>query len=373
LADSTPKEGHMIQTLPQALLLQAETRGSAIALRYKRLGIWHVRSWSELAQDVRRLAAALHQRGFSRSDDLLIISQARSEALLLALAAQWLGGSVTLLNPDLDNRPLLTRLKPAFVLAEALDAVQQVRSTESPPRVLLYLDGRGLNTAEDRELSAYAELSVGVTADAPVPVGDSAATAFVFHPDGHGHPQRLSHGQLLEGARKLVARESLSAREEALAARVFAASGQARYLLAPWLSAGFCLNFPEALATRDTDRRELGPTLVLGTRESYARLEFWARERLPLPGTFSHRLYRWALVPDVNIVRRWLGHWLIRRPLLDVLGLSRLRVPLLVGPALSQESAEFFGALGIHPGNWQEPSTPRALVDVPAHLISQSV
>ena len=55
-----------------------------------------------------------------------------------------------------------------------------------------------------------------------------------------------------------------SASEEALAARVFAASGQARYLLAPWLSAGFCLNFPEALATRDTDRRELGPTLGAG-------------------------------------------------------------------------------------------------------------
>ena len=362
----------MIQTLPKALLLQAETRGSAIALRYKRLGIWHVRSWRELAQDVSRLAAALHQRGFSRGDDLLIVSQARSEALLLALAAQWLGGSVTLLDPELDNRPLLNRLKPAFVLAETLDAVQQVRSTDTPPRVLLYLDWRGLNTAEDRGLSAYAELSVGVTADAPAPVSDSAATAFIFH-SANGQPQCLSHGQLLDGARKLVARESLSSSEEALAARVFAASGQARYLLAPWLSAGFCLNFPEALATRDTDRRELGPTLVLGTRESYARLEFRARERLPLPGTLSHRLYRWAMVPEVSIVRRWLGHWLIRRPLLDVLGMSRLRVPLLVGPALSQESAEFFGALGIRPGNWQEPSTPRALVDVPAHLISQSV
>lgn len=363
----------MTQTLPQALLLQAETRGSAIALRYKRLGIWHVRSWSEVAQDVSRLAGALHQRDFGPGDDLLIISQARSEALLLALAAQWLGGSVTLLDPELDNRQLLTRLKPAFVLAEASDAVQQVRSTETLPRVLLYLDGRGLSTREDRGLSAYAELSVGLTADVPVPVSDSTATAFVFHPATQGQPQRLSHGQLLEGARKLVARETLSAGEEALAARVFAASGQARYLLAPWLSAGFCLNFPEALATRDTDRRELGPTLVLGTRESYSRLEFWARERLPLPGTLSHRVYRWAMVPDVHVARRLLGHWLIRRPLLDVLGMSRLRAPLLVGPALSQESAEFFGALGILPRNWQEPSAPRALVDAPAHLISQSV
>jgi long-subunit acyl-CoA synthetase (AMP-forming) len=363
----------MTHTLPQALLLQAGARGAAIALRYKRLGIWHTRSWSELAQDVSRLAAALHQRGFRRDDDLLIISQARAEALLLALAAQWLGGSVTLLNPDLDSRKLLSRLKPAFVLAEALDAVQQIRNADSPPRVLLYLDGRGLNAADDHGLSAYAQLSIGVTADAPAPATESAATAFVFYPTTDGQSQRLSHGQLLEGARKLVARENLSAGEEALAARVFAASGQARYLLAPWLSAGFCLNFPEALATRDTDRRELGPTLVLGTRESYARLEHWARERLPLPGTLSHQLYRWAMVSDARTFRRWLGYWLIRRPLLDVLGMSRLRVPLLVGPALTQESAEFFGALGIRPRNWQEPFAQREPAEALTHLISQSV
>ncbi|MNR37341.1 hypothetical protein D3C85_1553490 [compost metagenome] len=66
--------------------------------------------------------------------------------------------------------------------------------------------------------------------------------------------------------------ERLTEREEALAARAFAASGQARYLLAPWLLAGFRLNFPERLETRDQDRRELGPSLVLGTRETYGRL-----------------------------------------------------------------------------------------------------
>jgi hypothetical protein len=363
----------MTQTLPQALLLQGQTRGTKTALRYKRLGIWQARSWRDVATDVSRLAAALAQRGFSRGDDLLIISQARAEALLLALAAQWLGGSVTLLDPELDNRPLLVRLKPAFVLAEALDSVQQIRDIDQPPRVLLYLDGRGLNPADDHGLSAYAELFTGITADAQAPVAEPAATAFVFHSPSDGSSRPLSHGQLLEGARKLVARENLSAGEEALAARVFAASGQARYLLAPWLSAGFCLNFPEALATRDTDRRELGPTLVLGTRESYARLEHWARERLPLPGSLSHRLYRWAMAPDAQLFRRWIGYWLIRRPLLDVLGMSRLRVPLLVGPPLSQESAGFFGALGIHPGSWQEPSALREPAQAPAHLISHSV
>jgi long-subunit acyl-CoA synthetase (AMP-forming) len=346
----------MPQTLPQALLHQAHTRGSAIALRYKRLGIWQVRSWRELADEVRQLAAAFHQRDFGPGADLLIISQARPEALLLALAAQWLGGSVTLLDPERDNRALLAVLQPTFVVAENAEAVASI----SVPTVVVYLDGRGLNHQQGTHLVAYADLRT----DSPAPscATQSTALAFVFHADNR---VPLTHEQLLTGARTLVAREHLGADEEALAARVFAASGQARYLLAPWLHAGFRLNFPEALATRDTDRRELGPTLVLGTRESYGRLEQWARERLPLAGTFSHRLYRWAMQPAPSALRRWLGHWLVRRPLLDVLGMSRLRVPLLVGPALSPESVAFFTALGIHPGHWQEPSPHHQPADQP--------
>jgi len=363
----------MTQTLPQAMLQQAATRGTATALRYKRLGIWHPRSWQQLADEVGRLAAALQQSGFAREDELLIISQARAEALLLALAAQWLGGSVTLLDPDLDHRPLLRRLQPAFVLAEAEAEVQQVREGQSPTRLLLFLDGRGLDAGTNPTLTAYEPWLAGAPAAAPAQVADSTRTAFVFYDADDQPPRRLSHGQLLEGARKLLARERLGPGEEALAARVFAASGQARYLLTPWLSAGFCLNFPEALATRDTDRRELGPTLVLGTRESYGRLELWARERLPLPGTLSHRLYHWAMALSGNGVRRWLGHWLIRRPLLDVLGMSRLRVPLLVGPALTPQSAEFFAALGVRPGNWQEPGSQHANADAPTRLLPQSV
>lgn len=151
----------MPQTLPQALLLQAHTRGSAIALRYKHLGIWHTRSWSELAHEVNRLAAALQARNFRQHDDLLIISQARPEALLLALAAQWLGGSVTLLDPDRDNRALLAGLRPRFVLAQDLQALQHLREDA----VVMYLDGRGLSQQQSAELIAYTDLS----AETPAP------------------------------------------------------------------------------------------------------------------------------------------------------------------------------------------------------------
>lgn len=111
----------MPQTLPQALLLQAHTRGSAIALRYKHLGIWHTRSWSELAHEVNRLAAALQARNFRQHDDLLIISQARPEALLLALAAQWLGGQRHAAGPG-PRQPCAARRAAAALRAGARPA-----------------------------------------------------------------------------------------------------------------------------------------------------------------------------------------------------------------------------------------------------------
>ncbi|WP_163030808.1 AMP-binding protein, partial [Pseudomonas viridiflava] len=93
----------MPHSLPQALLIQAQTRNRQIALRYKKLGIWQTRTWGEVAQDADHLAEALHLKGFKATDCLLIISEANAEALLLTLAAQALGGSVSLIEPSTDH------------------------------------------------------------------------------------------------------------------------------------------------------------------------------------------------------------------------------------------------------------------------------
>ncbi|WP_249584380.1 AMP-binding protein [Pseudomonas viridiflava] len=347
----------MPHSLPQALLIQAQTRNRQIALRYKKLGIWKTRTWGEVAQDADHLAEALHLKGFKATDCLLIISEANAEALLLTLAAQALGGSVRLIEPSMDHRHWLATVKPRYAVVQNLELVAQLSDAE--PDVVIVLDDRGLHDAKDARLVDYAELLKPAAKGIRKPLIDAAACAFVFQtPQGE---QRLTHADLLNGARQLIDIQAITERDQALAARVFAASGQARYLLAPWLVAGFCLNFPESLSTRDNDRRELGPTLVLGTRESYARLELWARERLPLPGTFAHALYRWAMAPAKGLIRRQLGYWLIRRPLLDVLGMSRLSKPLLAGEALTPQSQAFFAALGIlpRPLNTPVPIKPR--------------
>ena len=348
-------------TLPEWLQWQARRQGEGIALRHKRLGVWRVRRWAELAAEVAALAGALQVRGFASGSTLAILSRPRPEALLAALAAQWLGGVAALFDPleaAGDQLELLRELHPEFVFAEGLEELQRLQAAALAPRLAFYADGRGVDEEEGTAL-AYAHLLAEGDAAQPALQARAERSAFAFYrrgADGGREQQRISHAELLQEGQRLVQAERLGAGEEALAARAFAAGGQARYLLAPWLIAGFRLNFPENLATRDNDRRELGPTLVAGTRETYGRLYELAQARLPQPGTPQRRLVDWALARRPGLLRRTLGHWLVRRPLRDVLGFSRTHAPLLVGEPLDEAAQRFFADLGVEVRTWPDPA-----------------
>ncbi|PKM30714.1 MAG: long-chain fatty acid--CoA ligase [Gammaproteobacteria bacterium HGW-Gammaproteobacteria-11] len=360
-------------SLPDWLHLQALRQPASIALRHKRLGIWQVRTWRQVADEVRSLAKTLHQRGFGQGNSLLIISRPRPESLLAALAAQWLGGVAVLLDPLEDAEPqvsLLADLQAEFVFAEGLQEIQRLQAAALQPRLLIYADGRGLLSSPALpEAHAYAALIKPAVDLLLRPQARPERTAFAFYRLGAEQgleQQRISHAELLQAGRHLVKTEHLGRQEEALAARAFATGGQARYLLAPWLIAGFRLNFPENLATRDQDRRELGPTLVAGTRETFSRLHMQILQRLPEPGSRSRRLIDWALAKRPTVWQRSLGYWLVRRPLRDALGFSRTRAPLLVGEELAADTQAFFDVLGIEvrtwpdPAQWRQPVVPAA-------------
>lgn len=131
------------------------------------------------------------------------------------------------------------------------------------------------------------------------------------------------------------------------------------------------MNFPESLATRDTDRRELGRPWY-SAPDSYGRLYALAQQRLPLPGSLLRRWLDWALDARGGLLRNGLGHVLLRRPLGDVLGLSRTRVPLLVGEALPGEVQAFFAALGVAPRIWREAPRWQAVRSPRSSLAARS-
>lgn len=366
-------------TLPSWLVSQAKQRPYSVAIRHKKLGIWHEASWQAVHQEVLQAAQFLQQKGFTKGDTLFLLSEPRPEALLLSLAAHWLGGVSAPLDPAFAQPQLLDllhSLRPKFVFAEAQTQVDQVLEAKPDVQLVIYADARGLAGYQHPVLTAYSQIVS--TAEAGVSdfniAADSNEVAFRFYrlsEQYHLEYRELSHHELLKNGRQLLESEALTDKEDALAARAFAASGHARYLLSPWLQAGFTLNFPENLATRDTDRRELGPTLVAGTAATYQRLYALTQSRWPLPGSVQFALVRWALrayqrrLPLIST----LAKWLVILPLQDVLGLRRTRVPLLVGEPLSTEAEQFFRSIGIQVRGWPEESVWQAspLQVIPHH------
>jgi long-subunit acyl-CoA synthetase (AMP-forming) len=344
-------------TLPDWLRHQAQRRPHAIALRHKRLGAWCGLSWHDVATEVEQLAAGLAQCGFTAGDTLLLLSHPREEALVLSLAAQWNGGVALPLDPQLPEealRSVLTHLAPRFGFAEEDSQVDR----------LLAHDGLRVINANPRNLTPHPHPAVidyralpapheGRFAPAARPCDD--AFAFVrLDANGQLVAQRFSHATLAREARQLVDAEKLTAGDEAFAARAFAASAQARYLIAPWVLSGFCLNFPESLATRDNDRRELAPTLVAGTRETYARVAQLVDDRLPGARAWRRRLIRRAQRRQGGPLARILTWWLITRPLREVIGFSRTHAALVIGPPLDETTAALFAALRVDVRAWPD-------------------
>ena len=353
-------------TLPALLARQATERPHAIALRHKRLGIWVQWQWRQLADEALRVAESLRVRGFSRGTQLVLLTRPRTEALVLSLAAQALGGVVVPLDPEDTTAAipsLLLHLQPAFLFAEGQLEVDQVLRACAPGH-LIYADTRGLRSHPSPALQTYSSLLASPPAPLAALCCEGSLPAFHFYrltAAGEIESHALTHRELLAEAVTLLHRENIGAQDDALATRAFAAPGQARYLIAPWLQSGFTLNFPETPETRDRDRRDLEPTVVAGTGDTYDRITAMVMARLPAEGSRLRHLVDWSLSPSHKGLGRWMAHWLVRRPLRQVLGYARTRVLLLIGAQPSPATLDLLEALQLTLRHWPDAAEWRSV------------
>lgn len=357
-----------VQHLVHLLHLHAQNYKHEIALRHKQLGVWQEWSWQALLEKSQHYAGLLKHFNFQENHHVLLLSPPNVDVIALSLAAQALGGSVQLIDSQQDdvlNPVYLDVLQPQFVLVEELAQLEGVTQSSFIPQVIFHIEPAHLNfdwkqneTVVFHLLSDFIDYPK-ITFDQLIL--DSTETAFRFEYIENKQLSSVSytHKELITEAGQLVEKYALNPSEQAFVARSFSSVGHIRYLWSSWLLAGFTLNIPEVLATRDQDRQVIAPTLVLGTKQSYERVYQLILSKLVKKNTWLFNAFQQSFISadshaSSSLIKR-LIKGLYRQSILEELGFSQLRTALIVGEQVSEEAFAFYQALDLHLQPWNEP------------------
>ena len=266
LAVEWPAE--LLGNLPKALEqlhLWAQITPLHTALRHKRQGQWYAWRWIDVLRDVERLGDGLRQQGFNEQSRLALSGAFEPNLLLLALAAESIGGQVLTLADDLESEAVqqqLWRIRPSHSYVQGR---QQRHWLSANPQNFAQLLGP---TDPAQHLARWWQ-----------PAGETA----LWSEEG-------THWQ-----------------------------GGLAVLLEQWLNTGHGLAFPESLASAQRDRREVAPTGLLLSAERLQHLADEIESRLAPHGTWRRRLCDWAIAHPQSGLRR-----LLKNRVRKLLGFQRL-------------------------------------------------
>ncbi|GAA5000472.1 AMP-binding protein [Acinetobacter puyangensis] len=366
-----------LQSLATLLAYHAQVRPHAIALRHKQLGLWRQWSWQQLLEMSQRYASALTAYGFQKDQTFFIASSPNVEVVAISITVQALGGRVQLLDQaaeELDAVQLhqdLNILQPDYVLVEQLQQLSPLASLNYHPTYIFYIEQNNLSAFDHEYIvdlkTLFSELKPQHQIEFKQIRTPLMQTAFSFEKveDGQRFRVYYSHQELIEEAQRLVDAYQLEATEQAFIARAFSSVGHIRYLWSAWLYAGFCLNIPESLQTRDQDRQVISPSLVLGTKQTYERVEQLIMARLPKSDSWLFHQYQAAIQQigqqrTPSLIQR-LVFALFKQAILEELGFSQLKTALIVGEPVSDQTAQFYQALGIQLQHWGQHAAWQAM------------
>ena len=373
-----------LDTFPKLLMRNAVRFAVRPAMRHKEFGIWQSWTWAELASEVRALATGLARLGVARGDRIAVIGANRPKLYWSIMAAQMLGAVPVPVYADAVADEL------AFVLAHAEVRYAAVQDQEQVDKLLaitdrlptlahiLYDEPRGLRSYDHARLHAIAaviadgraalaqDTTLAAWLDGVIAAGAGSDISIILYTSGTTGTSKgvmLSAAGCIAAATDTVAFDRLEATDTAYAYLPLAWVGDHYLNYAQGLVAGFCLACPESRDTALADLREIGPTFFFAPPRVFEEMLTRVTIRMQDAGRIKRALFDFFIgvgrrhgerllnrqpVPPSGRLLYAIGKLVIYAPLMNALGLSRVRVAYTAGEAIGPELFSFFRALGLN-------------------------
>ena len=377
------KQDHLIQfTIPQLLRWRVESSGTKVALREKDLGCWNSYTWDQYYEFVRNAGLGLKKIGFGKDDKIAIISDNIPETLYMAIGAQAVGGiSAAIYQTSLPDEigGILQYLGVSLVFCsdqEQVDKVAQVRDKIPGVKKVIYEDSRGMRgyQADDWFMSIKELYQLGQDSHSRAPklfadlvnAGKPDDVCHICLTSGTtGLPKgaMLTHKNYINMGLQINEVDPLQDTDEYLSFLPFAWIGEQMNSFGVAMATGIAINFPESVETSMDDLKEIGPHFMFGAPRIYEtiRSQIWLKmdESYWLNRTcynyfmkIGEQAARYRMsgrqMPGGLRFLAWLGKQIIFRPLVNQIGLLRLRRAYTGGAALGPELFTFYQAIGVN-------------------------
>ena len=369
-------------TIPQLLRWRVNQTGDKVALREKDFGYWNNYTWNTFYDRVRQVALGLDKLGIEKEEKLALIGDNIPELLFMAIGAQSIGAiSAGIYQTSLPDEiaELINYMDVTAVFCddqEQVDKLVEVRDRIPQVRKVIYEDPRGMRGYRSDDWFVYIKdlYEIGAATEAEDP---QKFDAFIEQgkPDdvchfcltsgttGLSKASMMTHKNYINMGIQITKVDKLADTDEYLSFLPFAWIGEQMNSFGVAMATGITINFPESVETSMEDLKEIGPHFMFGAPRIYEtiRSQIWLKidesywlnrfmyNRFIKIGEKAAR-YRMSGEPMPASLRflAWLGKILVMDPLINQIGLRRLRRAYTGGAALGPELFTFYQAIGVN-------------------------
>ena len=366
-------------TFPRLLRRNAQDRGTAVALRWKELGVWYEATWTEYLDRVRDVAYGLLALGATPDrGSLAILADNCPEWVIADLAAQSLrimstGVYPTNTTPQVEY--IVDHCGSEIVVVydqEQLDKVLEAKL--DLVRAIVVVEEKGLARYDDPRIHTFEDLerlgrehpdNTPEAFDRHVDATSQDDVAIMVYTSGTtGQPKgaMITHRNVLTMADGWLRLTPFRPDDTVVSYLPLCHILERCMSVFLPLVVGYTVHFGEGVHTINRDIREVAPTIFIGVpriwEKMYARHEVAVSEA----NLVNRALYRWG----IRVARLWqqaheageepsalvrlqrpLARALVLRPLLDQLGLRRTTFAMCGAAPVAPDILRFFAALGL--------------------------